>query len=310
MGRQTAQEKTPRETVLKEQTAPRGILKFLYYTKFGALILKLITARWISKLAGRYLDSRLSRHKIKGYVKKHEIDLSQYEKEDYSSFNAFFTRRIRSELRPFDFSPEAFVAPCDGKLSLYRLTKDARFTVKGFEYTAAELLKNAELAKKFEGGYCFVFRLCVEDYHRYFYFDDGVKSENTFIKGRLHTVQPVALGRRRVFTENCREYTVIKTARFGTAVQCEVGAMMVGRIVNNHGAGEVKRGEEKGRFEFGGSTIIVLTQKGAVLPDEEFLKNTAEDKETKVKCGEKIGTAGAFAEAGTADIKAAAERTE
>ena len=291
MSDRNLQRTSPRETVSKEQTAPRGILKFLYYTKIGALILKPITARWISKLAGKYLDSRLSRHKIKGYVKKHKIDLSQYEKENYPSFNAFFTRRIRSELRPFDFAPEAFVSPCDGKLSLYRLTENARFTVKGFEYTAAELLKNAELAKKFEGGYCFIFRLCVEDYHRYFYFDDGVKSENTFIKGRLHTVQPVALGRRRVFTENCREYTVIETAHFGTAVQCEVGAMMVGRIVNYHGAGEVKRGEEKGKFEFGGSTIIVLTQKGAVLPDEEFLKNTAEEKETKVKCGEKIGTA-------------------
>ena len=148
-----------------------------------------------------------------------------------------------------------------------------------------------ELAKKFEGGYCFVFRLCVEDYHRYFYFDDGMKSENTFIRGRLHTVQPAALGSRRVFTENCREYTVIETAHFGLAVQCEVGAMMVGRIVNYKGAGEVKRGEEKGKFEFGGSTIIVLTQKGAVLPDEEFLKNTAEEKETKVKCGERIGVA-------------------
>ena len=94
-----------------------------------------------------------------------------------------------------------------------------------------------------------------------------------------------------MFTENCREYTVIKTAHFGLAVQCEVGAMMVGRIVNYKGAGEVKRGEEKGTADFGGPTIIVLTQKGAVLPDEEFLKNTAEEKETKVKCGERIGVA-------------------
>lgn len=286
-----AKERTPRETVSKQETAPKGILKFLYYTKCGAFFLKPITARWVSKIAGRYLDSRFSRHKIKGYVKKHRIDMSQYETENYPSFNAFFTRRIRKELRPFDTAPEAFVAPCDGKLSLYPIADGARFNVKGFDYTAAELLKNAELAKKFEGGYCFVFRLCVEDYHRYFYFDDGMKSENTFICGRLHTVQPAALGSRRVFTENCREYTVIKTAHFGLAVQCEVGAMMVGRIVNYKGAGEVKRGEEKGKFEFGGSTIIVLTQKDAVLPDEDFLKNTAEEKETKVKCGERIGVA-------------------
>ena len=285
-----------RETVDAAACAPSGALKFLYYTKIGGAVLKLLTARWVSKAAGKFLDSRLSRRKIKKYVKKHGIDMTLYEKEDYRSFNAFFTRRIRKELRPFDLSPKAFVAPCDGKLSLYKIEKGAHFTIKGFTYTAAELLKNEELALAFEGGYCFVFRLCVEDYHRYFYFDDGIKGENVFISGRLHTVQPVALEKRRVFCENCREFTVMQTEHFGTAVQCEVGAMMVGRIVNYHGSGTMRRGEEKGKFEFGGSTIVVLTQAGAVIPDGEFIKNTADGKETKVKCGERIGTAGRAAE--------------
>lgn len=282
----------PRETVDAAASAPSGALKFLYNTKLGGAVLKLLTARWISKAAGTYLDSRFSRRKIKKYVKKHGIDLSLYEREDYPSFNAFFTRKIRKELRPFDTAPEAFVAPCDGKLSLYKIEKGAQFTIKGFTYTAAELLKDERLARTFEGGYCFVFRLCVEDYHRYFYFDDGQKGENVFIAGRLHTVQPVALEKRRVFCENCREYTVMKTNNFGTAVQCEVGAMMVGRIVNYRGAGQMLRGEEKGKFEFGGSTVVVLTQAGAVVPDAEFLLNTAQNKETIVKCGERIGTAG------------------
>ncbi len=285
--------KAKRETVDEKQSAPSKMLKFLYCTKFGGLILKLLTARPISKAAGKYLDSRLSRHKIKGYVKKHKIDLSLYEKEDYASFNAFFTRKIRKELRPFCMKKSAFVAPCDGKLSLYKIDGECRFNIKGFDYTVASLLKNDALAAEFAGGYCFVFRLCVEDYHRYFYFDNAKKGENVFIKGRLHTVQPVALGRRRVFSENCREYTVLDTENFGKAVQCEVGAMMVGRIVNYHGTAEVKRGEEKGKFEFGGSTIVVLTKQGAMIPDEEFLINTAGNKETKVKCGEKIGVAGA-----------------
>ena len=166
------------------------------------------------------------------------------------------------------------------------------FTVKGFTYTVETLLKDSVLAKKFEGGYCFVLRLSVEDYHRYFYIDQGRQQKSVFIKGRLHTVQPSALERRRVFTENCREYTVLETERFGTVAQIEVGAMMVGRIVNNHrGEHSFSRGEEKGRFEFGGSTIILLTQKGRVVPDEEFLTNTAADEETFVKCGERIGSA-------------------
>jgi len=166
---------------------------------------------------------------------------------------------------------------------------DSAFEIKGFRYTVETLLRDAALAKKYEGGLCFVLRLSVEDYHRYFYIDGGSKGENVFIKGKLHTVQPVALEKRRVFTENCREYTVMHTDNFGDVTQVEVGAMLVGRIVNDHGAGPCNRGEEKGRFEFGGSTIVLLTERGKVKPDEELLSNTRAGDETKVKCGERLG---------------------
>ena len=274
---------------LDKQPAAKGV-KFLYYNPFGRLFLRIFTWRPLSKLVGKYLDGRLSRRKIKKYIKQHNIDMSSFIEEDYPSFNAFFTRRIKPELRPFDLESAAFIAPCDGKLSLYEIDGNTEFEVKGFEYTVETLLKDRELADRYRGGYCFIFRLAVEDYHRYFYLDDGVKGKNVFIKGRLHTVQPAALEKKRVFTENCREYTVLETENFGAVTQVEVGAMMVGRIVNLHEEHSFKRGEEKGRFEFGGSTIIVLVEKGKVLPDEELLLNTAAGKETIVKCGERIGS--------------------
>lgn len=273
----------------KEPTPPKS-LRFLYRSRLGAPLLRLLSGRVISKIVGKYLDGRLSCRRIKKYVKNNGIDMSQYISEDYRSFNAFFTRRIRPELRPFAEASEAFVSPCDAKLSLYKLDSDSTFEIKGFRYTAETLLKNSELAKKYEGGYCFVFRLAVSDYHRYFYLDNCEKENNVFIKGRLHTVQPVALEKRRVFAENCREYTVMHTENFGDVTQIEVGAMMVGRIVNNHNAGRYSRGEEKGRFEFGGSTIVVLVERDKVVPDSEFLQNTADGYETAVLCGERIGT--------------------
>ena len=276
-----------RETIDKPPV-PRE-LKFLYYNVLGAPILRLMTSRWLSKLAGRYLDGRLSRGKIKKYIKKHGIDMSQFIEEDYKSFNAFFTRRIKPELRPFDLDPNALVSPCDAKLSAYRIDENSAFDIKGFTYTTADLLKNVELAEKFVGGLCLVFRLTVTDYHRYFFFDGGTARDNTFIKGRLHTVQPAALSKRRVFTENCREYTVLDTDNFGTAVMAEVGAMMVGRIVNDVKSGRFERGDEKGRFEFGGSTVVLLLQKDVAKLDDEFFANTALDRETVVKCGERIG---------------------
>lgn len=276
-----------REVVEKPQVSKS--LKFLYYTRFGGLCLRIINRRWLSKLVGRHLDGRFSRRKIKKYIRKNGIDMSEFVEEDYKSFNAFFTRRIKPELRPFDMESSALVAPCDGRVSAYVIDDELKFNVKGFDYTVGTLLKNEELADRFRGGLCIVFRLCVTDYHRYCFFDGGTARDNTFIKGRLHTVQPVALEKRRVFTENCREYTVLDTDNFGTAVQVEVGAMMVGRIVNDVKQGRFERGQEKGRFEFGGSTIILLLEKDRATLDQEFFQNTSDDKETVVKCGEKIG---------------------
>ena len=69
----------------------------------------------------------------------------------------------------------------------------------------------------------------------------------------------------------------------------EVGAMLVGKIANYSGKKFVKRGEEKGRFEFGGSTIIICLEKDKALIDADILANTSEDFETRVKMGERIG---------------------
>ncbi len=280
-----------RPVLKKETLRPAASLHFLYEKKLGAPILRLLTSRPVSRLVGGFLDSRLSRGLIKKYIRKHGIDMTQYVAEDYPSFNAFFTRHIRPELRPFPDEPSAFPSPCDGKLSVFPIEEGSEFEIKGYRYRVETLLKNKSLAEKYAGGLCFVFRLTVEDYHRYFYIDGGSQEENVFIRGRLHTVQPIALERRRVFTENCREYTVLHTDRFGDVTQVEVGAMMVGRIVNDHPTGRFERGEEKGRFEFGGSTIVLLTEPGRVVPDPELLQNTLVGDETIVKCGERLGDA-------------------
>jgi len=70
----------------------------------------------------------------------------------------------------------------------------------------------------------------------------------------------------------------------------EVGAMLVGKISNNHVSNHTfKRGEEKGKFEFGGSTIILLFKENTIDIDDTFIKNTDKNIETHVKMGEKIG---------------------
>lgn len=267
------------------------LLGRLYGTAGGRMALRVLTRPFISKMAGAFMDSPLSIPLIKPFIRRNGIDMSQYEKKRYWSYNAFFTRKVKKEMRPVDMSADALISPCDSKLTVYRINKKSVFTIKGSRYSLKDLLKNDFLARRFEGGLCMIFRLEVDDYHRYCYIDGGIKTDNTRIRGQLHTVNPVALKRYNIYKRNSREYTLIHTWHFGDVVQMEVGAMMVGRIFNLHGSGGICKGVEKGMFEFGGSTIVLLFEKDRVMPDRDILRNSAENCETVVKYGEKIGTA-------------------
>lgn len=265
-------------------------LRFLYNTAAGRILLRPLVSRPVSVIAGKFLDTKVSCLFIKKFIKSGGIDMTDYEKRKFSSFNDFFTRRVKPEARPCDRDASSLVSPCDGNLSAYRITDRSVFTVKGVEYLLSELVKDNKVADKYLGGDLLIFRLAVDNYHRYVWCADGTPDATVRIPGRYHTVQPIAMHHYKIFRENAREYTVLHSDVFGDIVQMEVGAMMVGRICNPAPRGNVSKGDEKGRFEFGGSTIIMLLQKNAAEIDKEFFENTAAGLETCVKCGEKIGS--------------------
>jgi len=276
-----------RQSASKE---PDGaMLRFLYRTIPGRIVLKILSSRRVSEVCGRYMDSSFSKILIRGFIKKNHIRMSDYEKQDYKSFNEFFTRKIKRSKRPVYMENDALIAPCDGRLSAYRIKNDTVIPVKQSRFTIGELLNNEELAREYMDGICLVFRLCVDNYHRYCYVDGGYKGENHFIPGVLHTVRPIALKEVPVFTENCREYTVIDTDNFGRVVQMEVGAMLVGKISNHHGKTQVCRGQEKGLFLYGGSTVIMLLGKDTVKIPEYVYAATEREEEIPVRMGERIG---------------------
>ena len=264
-------------------------LRFLYRTAPGRGVLKLLTRPGLSRAAGRFLDRPVSRLLITPFVKKTGVRLSDFVPERYACFNDFFCRQIRPELRPLPEDPELLMAPCDGLLSAYRLTGETVLPVKQSCYTVSELLHGDRAAARFADGTALVFRLCVDHYHRYCYVDDGVKGPNVFLPGMLHTVRPIALEQVPVFVRNSREYTLMETAHFGTVCQVEVGALLVGRIENLHGPGPVRRGAEKGRFLYGGSTVILLLEKGKAQLDEALFAATAAGVESPVKLGQPLG---------------------
>lgn len=267
------------------------LLGALYGSALGRMLLKPLTAPALSRLAGKFLSTGASRVFIKPFIKNNHIDMSQFEPVEYESYNDFFSRRIRPEARPVDLDPRHLISPADSKLTALPITEGCRFTLKHTQYTVGSLLKNPALAAQYTGGWALIFRLTVDDYHRYCYAFDAEKGENVVIPGRLHTVNPIANDYFPIYKENAREYTILRTREFGEVIAMEVGALLVGKIVNHQVPASVKRGQEKGYFQFGGSTVVLLLKRDTAILDDDILENSQNGIETLVKFGEKIGTA-------------------
>lgn len=265
------------------------LLSFLYTNIFGRMLLKPLIQPQVSKLAGRYLSSAHSKWLISKFIERNEIDMDIYEECDYSSFNDFFTRKIKPDCRPVPEDLDVLISPCDCLATVYPIQENTTFSIKNTEYTLRSLLRSPRLAKRFRGGYAYVLRLTVEDYHRYLYSVSGKQSKNYHIDGTFHTVNPIANDYLPIYKENTREYTVIRSKEFGDVLQMEVGALLVGKISNHKQSTVVTRGEEKGFFEYGGSTIVVLTQKDRVTPRSDLLTNSKNGYETKVLQAHPLG---------------------
>lgn len=269
------------------------ILRFLYRTVPGRMVLKLLVQPRVSVFAGRILSSGVSKPFIPWYIRKNHIDMSGVwiPHGGFSSFNDFFTRK-RIPGGGFKAEKGEIISPCDGFLTPVKIEKDTVFDIKNAEYSLKDLLRSPGLSERFRDGMAFIFRLTPANYHRYCYPAKGKILASRRIEGVLHCVRPVALRTFPVFVQNTREYDLIKTDNFGLMVQMEVGALFVGRIKNhspNRKTKQVLAGEEKGYFEFGGSTIVLLFEKDRVVLIEELYGRINENGEIPVHIGETIG---------------------
>lgn len=278
--------------VLEDDKMQESIVRFLYGTYPGEGLLKILTHKGISKLAGAILSTKVSSALIPYFVRRNKIKVRDYEMAGHRSFNDFFSRRLSPGARDVEFNSDVLISPADSKVMVYDCDEDAEFTIKDIKYSFAELTRSKKLAEVFAGGQLLVFRLSVDDYHRYCYVDSGDKSQNYRIPGILHTVNPAACEETAVYRENERVISMLKSENFGLVMMMEVGAMMVGKIINYEGPTYVRKGKEKGRFEFGGSTIVLAFRRGTVEIDRDILLNSQQGLETKVSYGEKIGVKG------------------
>jgi phosphatidylserine decarboxylase len=279
--------------LITEQIPGERWLLWLYDNPAGELTLNaLVKRKFVSELYGRMMDKPKSVKKIRPFVQEYHIDLSECRDTLFTSFNDFFTRKLKPSVRPVDPDSMVLVSPADGKLLAYKDVAGQDFIVKGYRFDLQKFLLDSSLAREFAHGSMVVVRLAPVDYHRFHFPVDGVLLYEKKVGGTYYSVNPLALRRKvKLLCENERAYTVISSDRFGKMVMAEVGATMVGSIVQTVRGSQVVKGEEKGYFKFGGSTVVLIFKKDVVRIDPDLLLNTVNGLETAVRMGEHIGIA-------------------
>ncbi|WP_425802851.1 phosphatidylserine decarboxylase [Desulfitobacterium sp. Sab5] len=278
-----------------EKVAGEKVLEWAYTSPIGMKLLEaVIKKKMASSLYGWYLDRGISKKKVNPFIRNFNIDMSITEKEikDYLSFNDFFYRKLKPSARTIAADPTSLISLGDGRVFAYEnIDLDRLVQVKGFTYSLRELIKNDPIAEKYSKGTCLILRLCPTDYHRFHFIDSGICEATTKIKGAYYSVNPVALQKvQKLFCENKREWSIFHSDHFGDVLYIEVGATCVGSIIQTYAPQKrVNRGDEKGYFKYGGSTVILFFEPNKVKIDDDIAEQTQLGYESYVLLGEKIG---------------------
>lgn len=274
-----------------EKVAGEKWLLWLYYNPIGeATLWALVKRKIVTTIYGNMMDRAYSSKRVHPFIEDFEIDMSVAQKKEFKNFNDFFTRKLKDDARQIDTCSNIVISPADGKILAYADISNTDFIVKGFRFDVFSFLDNPDLGQKYQNGSMLIIRLAPADYHRFHFPISGNISQNKKIEGDYYSVNPLALRKKaRIFCLNKREYTILSNPLFGDVIMAEVGATMVGSIEHTFKGSSVNKGEEKGYFKFGGSTVVLLFEKNKIRIDEDLLINTAKGYETTVKMGERIG---------------------
>lgn len=267
-------------------------LRRTYESPLGKMALWAFVKRhWFSTYYGKKMDDPKSREKIIPFLRDYQLDPNDYKKSpnEFTSFNDFFYREIKTEKRPIDTNSDTVVFPADGRHFGYQSfsEQDSIFT-KGSRFTLTDLIQDDNLTNKFLGRSMIISRLCPVDYHRYHFAVNGIPKPPRDIKGDLYSVSPIALRRNiNYLVQNKRTITEIETENCGTVLQIEIGATCVGTIIQTFEPEKpVKKGDQKGYFRFGGSCTITLFEPNRVQLDKDLLDATQKQIELYAHMGD------------------------
>ena len=254
-------------------------LKFIYGNPLGKLALWAAVKRsFFSKWYGSRMSAQSSAKKISPFISDYKLDASQFvdSLENFKSFNDFFSRKLKSSSRPIHGTDNQLIFPADGRhIVVNDLSREQAIWAKGQSFNLKKLLGSAERAERYKHGSVLISRLCPTDYHRFHFPCSGIISESELMNGYLYSVNPIALMRNISYLwQNKRSITELNSDNFGKLCLLEVGATCVGGIIQTYDQGNVRKGQEKGYFRFGGSMTMIFIEPGVVTFSDDLLEQS------------------------------------
>ncbi len=276
----------------REKVYGEAALRFLYGgSRLGALLAALLSRfAFFSAAYGLWQKMAWTKKKIAPFIQAFKVDPSEFSKpvDAFTSFNDFFIRTLKKEARPL--ASTDLIIPADGRYLAYSSIDDQTLTIKGQTFDLPALFGSKALSDKFREGSLLMARLCPSDYHRFHFPCDCLPQQPQWINGYLYSVNPIAINKRlSIFWENKRVLTLLDTAQHGQIAYFEVGATNVGSIHHTYPAlTKAKKGDEKGYFSFGGSSLLLFFEKNRVQLPQDLLTATQNGYETLCLMGQPL----------------------
>ena len=279
----------------REQVYGEAWLRRIYGNPMGSLMLWVLIRRSLfSRWYGWRMQSEASRSRIAPFIREFGINTDEFEHpmSSYASFNDFFIRKLKAEVRPIANEEDTAVFPTDGRhLGFNDVSELEGVFAKGQTFDLTRLFGSKEHAFPYREGSLVISRLCPLDYHRFHFPIDGTATCPTLINGWLYSVNPVALRRNlAILWQNKRYLSFVDDEHFGRVASFEIGATCVGSVsYTGSFPSQVCKGEEKGWFSFGGSMVLTFFQRNRIQLAEDLLAHSREGRETYAKMGDAMG---------------------
>lgn len=197
----------------------------------------------------------------------------------FKSWNDFFTRKFKPGVRPVEEpdNNDSVNSACES--TPYRICRNAQkysnFWLKSQPYSLEFMFGGDDCVDQFVGGTVYQAYLSAHNYHRWHSPVNGVIHKAWVLKGSYYSLAP-AEGVRLDELHVSQPYLTHVATRAIMLIECDnptiglmafiaVGIAEVSSCVSTVQAGQrVRKGDELGYFQFGGSTHCLIFRPGAI----------------------------------------------